>query len=67
MQSHGNEPEEFLSGIGGTQVKADSPSITDDDGSDTNELVSDGGACGVGETRVLKGRAPDVIEEYVSK
>ena len=67
MEARGNESKEFMSRISGTQVKADSPGIVNDDGSDTDEFIADTCTCGMGHPRVFQGGAPDVVEEYIGE
>ena len=67
LQSCGDQREEFSSWIGCAQVEADAPGITNDNGSDADEFVSDGGACGIGLPGMLQRGAPDMIEEHVGE
>ena len=40
---------------------------TNDNGSDANELVSNGGACGMGHPGVLQSGSPDVVVEHIGE
>ena len=48
-------------------MEADAPGIANDNGSDTDEFISDGGTRGVGQPCVFQGGAPDVVEEHVGE
>ena len=43
------------------------PDIAHDDGSDSNEFVSYGGARGISQSGVIQDGAPDVVEKHVGE
>lgn len=47
-------------------MEADALGIVDNNGSGSDEFVLDGGTCGIGQTGVFQGSAPDVVEEHVA-